>query len=259
MNDFAPPHAPLTGQHIVITRPADQATKLTALINAAGGTAHLFPLLAITPLHDYSTFEQTITQLPQYDQIIFISSNAVQNAMPRILRQFPLLPHTLQFCAIGPVTAQELQAFGVKQVLTPVDRFDSESLLALPQMQTVAGKKILIVRGIGGRDLLANTLTQRGASVQFAECYQRVNPQTNADFLRQLWHNKQLHSLVITSSEAMRSLLQLVDTQHDLWLKQIRLCVNHARVAQPALALGLNAQVAAAPGDEAMLQLLAMP
>ena len=241
---------PLNGIGIAITRPINQAKKLSTLIEQACGTPILFPLIEITPLKDYSQFEAIISEIETYDWAIFISSNAVQNAMPRLVKQG--IPPNLKFAAIGPVTASELQSFGVKDVLIPKDRFDSESLLTLPEMTNVTGKKILIVRGIGGRDVLAETLKTRGAQVTFAECYQRINPQTNCDLLAQLWADKKLHGIVVTSSEAMRHLLDLAGAAG--WLKHVTLFVNHARIAELPLQLGLKVKVADAPGDEAMLK-----
>ena len=252
----------LNGITIAITRPVDQAKKLSALITGAGGTAISYPLIEITPLTDYSQFDTLIQEVYQYDWAIFISSNAVQNGMPRLLKQG--IPSQLQFAAIGPVTAAELQSFGVKVVLTPLShakqgeeakvRFDSESLLALPEMHAMQGKKVLLFRGIGGRDVLAETLKARGATVTFAECYQRINPQTNCDLLAQLWAENKLHGIVVTSSEAMRHLLDLAGDS--AWLKNITLFVNHARIAELPLDLGLKVKVADAPDDEAMFKIL---
>ncbi len=250
---------PLSGLGIAITRPVDQAKKLSALITEAGGTPVLYPLIEITALDDYSQFDAVIQTAHEYDWAIFISSNAVQNGMPRLVNVG--LPAHLQFAAIGPVTASELKSFGVNQVLTPSSHiqdgdeskvlFDSESLLALPEMQAMQGKKVMIFRGIGGRDVLAETLKARGATVTFAECYQRINPQTSCDLLANLYSEKKLHGIVITSSEAMRHLLDLAGDAE--WLKNITLFVNHARIAELPLKMGLKVSVADAPGDVAML------
>ena len=243
---------PLQNIGIAITRPIDQAKKLAKLIEQAGGTPILFPLIEITPLNDYSQFERVISEIGNYDWAIFISSNAVQNAMPRLVKLG--IPSNLQFAAIGPVTAKELQNFGVEEVLTPKERFDSESLLTLPEMTNVAGKKIMIIRGVGGRDVLAETLKARGAQVTFAECYQRINPQTDCDLLAQLYAENKLHGIVVTSSEAMRHLLDLTDNAD--WLKHVTLFVNHARIAELPLQMGLKVLIADALGDEAMLDKL---
>ncbi len=249
----------LANKGIAITRPVDQAKKLNALILAQAGTPISFSLVEITALENYTVFNQAIEPLAIFDWAIFISSNAVQNAMPRVIKQFNGIPKNLKFAAIGPITALELATFGVNYVLTPQGRFDSESLLALPEMQAVNGQNIMLFRGVGGRELLAETLSARGATIRFAESYQRTNPQANCLPLVQLWRNKQLHAIVVTSSEAMRYLLQMANSEKNSssqWLKDCVICVNHARVAEPAVALSLQVKIADAPGDTAMLDLL---
>jgi uroporphyrinogen-III synthase len=248
---------PLENIGIAITRPIEQAKKLAALIEQAGGTPILFPLIEITPLNDYSQFESVISDIASYDWAIFISSNAVQNGMPRLIKQGVTLNENLsklKFAAIGPVTASELQSFGVKEVLIPQGRFDSESLLTLSEMTNVAGKNILIVRGIGGRDVLAETLKSRGAQVTFAECYQRESPQTDCNLLAQLYADKKLHGIVVTSSEAMRYLLDLAGDAD--WLRNVTLFLNHARIAEESITKNLNLKIANTAGDEAMFDLI---
>lgn len=242
----------LAGRYIAVTRPPEQATKLTAAIHAAGGQIISFPLLDIEGLPDLSAFHAAITPLQQFDWAVFISSNAVQHGMP-LLKQAGL-PSAMKFAAIGPTTAASLKTFGVSAVLTPMERFDSESLLALPALQQMQGQRVLIVRGLGGRELLADTLRQRGAAVVFGECYRRVNPQSNAQVLEAAHAAAQLHAIVITSTEALRFLLQLAgDTD---WLPRVPLFTNHARIAEQARESGLTALSADQPGDVAMLRLL---
>lgn len=249
------PELALANIGVAITRPINQAKKLTQLIRDAGGNVISFPLIEITALDDYTAFEQVIEDINAYDWIVFISSNAVENSMPRLIKQG--IPNQLKFAAIGPTTAQSLQTFGIAEVLIPQGRFDSESLLSLQTMHDMQGKKVMIVRGIGGRDVLANILTERGAQVTFAECYQRINPQTSCQILEQAYKDGKLHAIVVTSSEAMRYLLAIAGESD--WLKQITICVNHARVAEQPLEMGLKIKVAKAPGDEAMLATLLQP
>lgn len=245
---------PLAGIHIAVTRPLDQAQALTELITHLGGVPIAYPLLAIQPLQDYRSFEQQLAELETTDWAIFISTNAVDNAMPRILRHYGNIPESLRFAAMGHQTAKELGFYGVHHVLIPHARYDSESLLALPEMHDVANMKIAIFRGLGGRELLADTLKSRGANVYFAECYRRVNPQVNADLLCDLWKRGKLQAIIVTSSEAMRYLLDLAGSSE--WLRHVILCVNHARVAELPLQLGLKVAIADAPGDSAVLDAL---
>lgn len=242
----------LAGIHIAVTRPPEQATKLTAAITGAGGEVISFPLLDIKALDDLGAFDAAVSPLSQFDWAVFISSNAVQYGMP--LLQKKGIPANLKFAAIGPTTAASLQGYGIAEVLTPSERFDSEALLALPALQQMQGKRVLIVRGVGGREVLAETLKQRGADVVFGECYRRVNPQSSAECLQQAYATGQLQGIVVTSTEALRFLLALAGEAG--WLKRTPVFVNHARIAEQAHASGLIAFSADQSGDTAMLSLL---
>lgn len=244
----------LQNLHVAVTRPADQAQSLCEAINLHGGHAIPFPLLAVTALADYQAFERQISSLPSTDWAIFISSNAVDFAMPHVLKKFGSIPANLKFAAIGQQTAKALAQYGIQNILMPQTRFDSESLLALVEMQHVAGKTIAIFRGVGGRELMADTLKARGANVYFAESYRRTNPQKDAELLDAQWRQNKLDAVIVTSSEAMRHLLELAGNA--AWLRHITLCVNHERIAELPRQLGLKVAVASAPGDEAMLQCL---
>jgi uroporphyrinogen-III synthase len=243
---------PLAGVQIAVTRPPEQATKLTAAITEAGGSVLSFPLLDITGLTDLSAFHTAIMPLSRFDWAIFISSNAVQHGMP-LLQQAGISTH-LKFAAIGPTTAAALQSFGVAEVLTPKDRFDSEAMLALPEMQQMQSQRVLIVRGVGGREVLADTLKQRGAEVVFGECYRRVNPQASVEQLELAHTAGKLQGIIITSSEALRFLVDLAGSAG--WLKNTSLFVNHERIAEQARQHGLNVTATGQSGDSAMLQLL---
>ena len=238
------------------TRPRDQSDNLARLIELHGGTPIVFPLIEVVPIDDYTQFDHTIQNLDDYNLAIFISTNAVQYAMPRILNYFPVLPKSMNLAAIGPMTANKLNEFGIQNIIVPTMRFDSESLLALPEMQNLTNKRIIIVRGLGGRELLANRVEEQGAIVDFAECYKRINPQKDKDTLFVMWQNKKLDALVVTSSEAMRNLLDLLPLKSNAWLKEIILFVNNARIAEQPGVSGLNIFVAGAPGDESMVECL---
>jgi uroporphyrinogen-III synthase len=244
----------LKGLHVAVTRPVDQAESICEAIVHHGGNAILFPLIAISPLDDYHEFEYVIADLERTDWAIFISTNAVDNALPKILKKFGNVPENLKFAAIGHQTAKELSLYGVHQVLTPHTRFDSESLLALAEMHDVDNKNIVIFRGVGGRDVLADMLKSRGANVTFAECYRRINPQTDTQFLNSEWQQGHLNAVIVTSSEAMRNLLDIAGESE--WLRNVTLCVNHTRIAELPKQFGFKVLVTEAPGDDAMIKCL---
>ena len=142
---------PLAGKGIVVTRPARQAAHLASSIRAAGGTALLFPVIEIADVEDPRPLYALIDRLDAFEWAIFISPNAVNKALTAITARRGLPPR-LAFAAIGGATTRELKNFGVAQVLAPA-RFDSEALLEMPQFQNIAGKHVVIFRGVGGREI----------------------------------------------------------------------------------------------------------
>jgi len=246
----------LQGRRILVTRPAEQAAKLAQMIAAQGGQAVIFPLLEIGAADDPAPLQRAIEQLDDYAFAIFISPNAVAFALPQILaaRRWP--PHLLA-AAIGPSTAQQLAAQGIANVISPAERFDSEALLELPAFaaKALAGKRVLILRGNGGRELLAETLRQRGAQVCAVSCYHR-SPPADGEPLVSLLNNRQLDALTISSSEGLRNLLALLDTDAFTQLCRLPLFVPHQRIAQVAAELGLSCVVLSAPADAGIIESL---
>ena len=232
--------APLAGRTIVVTRPREQATALAQEISAVGGTPLIFPLLAISPVPDSSALQEVLPRLSDYFLAIFISPNAVDYAVPAILAHRPWLAG-LTPAAVGPGTVKALLAHGVNNCLVPKDRFDSEGLLALPELarDAVAGRRVVIFRGDGGRELLAETLRQRGAAVDCISCYRRSGPPEGIAPLLAQWRAGQLDALTVSSSEGLRYLVDLLDAEGRAFLQKTPIFVPHARIAANARALGL--------------------
>ena len=243
----------LQGRRILVTRPAAQATGLAASIAEQGGEAVCFPLIEIFPSEDSRPLDEAIVRLETFFVVIFISPNAVDFGMSLLLSRRPW-PQGLQAAAIGPGTVLRLAEFGIKDVIVPQDRFDSKSLLALAPLQdrSVAGKRILILRGNGGRELLAETLRARGATVECVACYRRVAPQDGA-VVMSLLCNSGLDALTLSSSEGLRNLLDLLDTGSRERLLALPVFVPHQRIAEEAVRLGLHRVVLTGPADAGLV------
>lgn len=135
-------------------------------VRAAGGRPVLLPAIQIEPI------DAAAPRGPA-DWVIFISPNAVEYGLARVRG---LLDAGAQAAAVGPTTARALTAAGLSQPLRAREGFDSESLLALPVFRNAGGSRIVIVRGVGGRPLLIDTLRERGATVTVLEVYRRDRP-----------------------------------------------------------------------------------
>ena len=245
--------APLSHKTILITRPRDQAAHLAGLIRQAGGEALIFPAIEILDPLDTEKLDAQIDQLDDYDLAIFISPTAAVRAMERIARRRSL-PPTLQIAAIGQGSARELRQRGANRVIAPGKRSDSEALLELPELQHMHGKRVLIFRGAGGRELLANSLGQRGAIVEYAECYRRACPDSSAAELLRRGLDNPIHGIVVTSSEGLRNLCSLLGESGVAWLSSIPVFVPHPNIEQAGRKLGLTRLIVAEGGDEAVLQ-----
>ncbi|MBI4192485.1 MAG: uroporphyrinogen-III synthase [Betaproteobacteria bacterium] len=246
---------PLAGRGIVVTRPAHQAAHLAELIRAAGGNPILFPVIEIVEVGDLQPLLALIDRLDEFDIAIFISPNAVNKAM-NLIKARRALPPRLKFAAIGRGSVKELKRFGLTDVIAPA-RFDSEALLELPGMQDIAGRRIVIFRGDGGRELLADTLSARGATVEYAECYRRGRPQLDAAPLLKAWARNELHAITVTSSEGLHNLFDLVGKLGQSWLRKTPVFVPHPRIEQTARELGLVNVALTDQGDEGLVRGLA--
>ena len=187
--------------------------------------------------------------LEQYDVAIFISPTAVECALDRMGN----LPPQLQVAAVGGGTRAALQARGIDEVVAPQEGADSEALLALPEMLSVAGKRILVIRGEGGRELLADTLAARGAQVDYFECYRRSVPQADTGPLRSAWERREVDAVTVFSVEALDNLLVLLGRER---LAAVPLFVSHARIAERAKEAGIPEVIVTPPRDDEMADAL---
>jgi uroporphyrinogen-III synthase len=243
---------PLAGRHIVVTRPAGQATHLAQALVDLGASPVLFPVLSIKPLDDLQALLDAAIRLDDYDLAVFVSPNAVDQALTPILARRPWPAH-LKAATVGKSSEAALARHGIDQVIAPTDRFDSEALVALPDLQQVAGWKVIIFRGDGGRELLGDTLIERGATVDYVTCYQRGKPDAPPTSLMKLWNEGHLDAVTITSSEGLRNLYDMLDQLGRAYLRATPLFVPHSRIAEQARALGMKYIELTGPGDEGLV------
>ena len=113
--------------------------------------------------------------------------------------------------APGPGTAEALAAAGIAGARIPATTFDSEGLLELPELADVRGKRVLILRGDGGREHLGDTLRARGAHVEGVSCYRRARPRSDTKGLGEAFRDGAIDIVTITSSEALDNLWAIAD------------------------------------------------
>lgn len=222
---------------VLVTRPTEQAEGLCRRIEALGWRAIRFPAMDIRPLRDAGPWCEG-----DYDLLLFISKNAVRHGLP-------LIEGTgrARIAAVGKGTAAELERQGRRADLIPVSH-DSEGLLALDALQAMEGKRILIVRGQGGRALLGDELRSRGARVEYAEAYCRCLPQIDPLPLIRAWR-EQVDLVLATSNEVIDNLFTLLGNdgrdrlQKTPWITVSERGLSHARAkgcAEVILAQGAD-------------------
>lgn len=244
---------------ILVTRPRHQAMGQAELLTSLGAQPVLLPLLEITPTSEddsqYPLLKSRILDLDLYHKIIFVSANAVHTGMDLIDQYWPQLPVGIEWLAIGKQTCQQLSHYGISAT-PPEQGYDSEALLQLPALQQLEDQRILIMRGTGGRELLAEQLQARGARVDYADLYQRTAPDYTSAQISSTIGNKDVAAALITSGEALHNLDQLLQQQPQLnFLKTALIVVPSSRIASLARPLGYTRVIVAnGPDDRSMAE-----
>lgn len=244
--------APLAGKYIVVTRPAGQATHLAEALQNLGAHPILFPVLTILDLEDIQPLHDIALQLDDFDLAVFISPNAVHKSLEQVLRHRGW-PAQVRAATVGESSQRELARYGIRDVIAPTQRFDSEALLDLPEMREVAGRRIVIFRGDGGRELLGEKLRERGAEVVQIASYRRGRPDGDGALLLKYWENRTLDAFTVTSSEGLRNLHDMAGKLGQAWLRKTPLLVPHVRIAEQARMLGLGVVEVTGPGDAGLV------
>lgn len=244
----------LAGARVLVTRPAHQAQTLCELIAHAGGTPVRFPTIEIVAPQNPAALERILARLDEFDLAIFVSPNAVSRAMGLVQR----LPARLAIACLGSGSTRALAQFGVRDVIAPPVQTDSEGLLALEPLRNIAGRRVVIFRGEDGRDVLATMLAARGATVEHAVCYRRVRPALDTAALSQQFAGSRIDVVTITSADALRNLIDMLDEPARTALRRTPLVTISQRLEETARTLGLQGpiHVATTATDDAILAAL---
>ena len=246
---------PLEGLGVVLTRPRAAAERQAELLARAGARAFVFPSLAIEPEADSPELEAALATLSAADLAIFVSANAVEHGLAAA-RRHGAWPAATRTAAIGEATAAALRNSGFSAVISPRERHDSESLLALEELKAVEGRNIVIFRGRGGRGLLKETLESRGAHVTYAECYRRTRPAGDPAALLRAWDRGEIHAVNALSAETLENFVAMIGPEGEAHLPSTALVVPHEAVAAHALARRFARVAVAPPGERGIVDAL---
>ncbi len=258
------PHTPARIRSLLITRPAGLAEGLALRLQGIGVEPVIFPLIEIAPPPDPAPLAATLSQLPDCQWAIFVSPSAVRMGLAAVGKHFSDFPESVRLAAVGEGSAKPLRDAVGRSVLIPVEGADSEALLACPELQSLAGQRVMLFRGAGGRTLIADTLAARGATVLPAVCYERrrLRPDTaplragRADARTDVRIEARIDAISVTSTEIFDQLVRVVGEAGREWLQTTPLFVPHPRIAAVARAYGIGDVRLTGSGDEGLIAAL---
>ena len=225
----------MTGWRLLLTRPAEESAALATVLSDVGIYSSSLPLLDIEPLPITPDQQAQLRDLGRYCAVIVVSKPAARLALQQLDRQWSEVP----WFSVGAATAQVLADQGYT-VHYPHTGDDSEALLELPALREAIARpdaRVLILRGEGGRELLAERLRERGASVDYLELYRRFLPTYDTGVLMQRIQLERLNGVVVSSGQGFLHLQALAGAD---WpeVAQLPLFVPSPRVQEMARAAG---------------------
>jgi uroporphyrinogen-III synthase len=227
----------LDGLKVLNTRPKEQAQILNLEITNANGISVELPTIEIVPASN--EWLDAIPNLSKVNQIIFTSQNAAIYFIKGIYSADIILPESVEVTAIGEGSAGMLNQLAVNVNYIP-DIPNSEQLLALENMRFVDKQCVLLIKGSGGRDLIAKTLSARGANILPVIVYHRAIPVKNNEYVNSIWRNNAVDIILFTSQQAMENLFILFGDEARDWILSKPCLVISQRLADAAKSLGIK-------------------
>lgn len=235
----------LLGKRILITRPEPMASALAVELNKVGAISCVFPVVQLDSASFHDSFLSILKRLASFDWLIFNSPSTVYQVFSMLPANFKW-PKNVQIAAIGEGTANVLKEGGLNVLAVP-KQFSSEALLALPEFKKIANKQVLILRGEGGREILAPGFMAMGAQVSDVIVYRRCLPKLTLD-QRQLflkWQQAGFDAIVVSSQALLHHLIALLGPEQLAWLKQQTLLVCSQKQYENAMSLGIKKLIVA--------------
>ncbi|MFT8212126.1 MAG: uroporphyrinogen-III synthase [Symbiopectobacterium sp.] len=243
---------------ILVTRPSPAGEALVERLRKLGHPACHSPLIDFSPGSGLPSLPARLAALRDGDMVFALSQHAVHYASATLNQANLRWPTAPIYYAIGRTTALALHQAASRAVAFPSERETSEMLLQLPELQNISGKNALLLRGNGGRELLATTLAERGARVSYCECYQRSPVYYDGPEQSRHWQQLGIDRLVITSGDMLHQLYALVPNYYrESWLLHCQVIVVSERLASEARQLGWRDVLIADNADnDALVRLL---
>ena len=246
----------LTGIRVILTRPRHQCDALISMFESRGADARCLPVVEIEPPADPAPAAAALGELKRFNLVVFTSANAVRGALS-INGELPRAAADIQVAAVGPATRRALEQAGMRVTIVPSDEFSSEGLLSHPNLDAseLKGKNVLIVKGEGGRGLLAASLETTGAAVTAVDVYRRSRPEVKiSELLGESLTEFDL--IVLTSGTAVEHLMDVAGDKEKRQILSMPLVVSSERIARIVRRHGARKSpvVAATPEDKSLVE-----
>jgi len=228
--------ADLADKQLLLIRPQRQEDQLLSMLENTGAQVTHIPVMNIESVGESQQIKSQILELDNFHKAIFVSGNAAELGLQWIDKYWPMYPVGIEYFAVGERTAALLQEADL-EVLHPSGRQNSEELLQFEQLQQLENQRVIIFRGVGGREILAETLTARGARVEYCELYRRVIDSQQLALAQQ----QSTDCLIAHSGE----LIQAMGEAEDTGFANTTVVVPSERVAAVATALGYRRVISA--------------
>lgn len=224
--------------NVLVTRPDNRGQELVDMLNEKQIFAIHQPLFTIEAGLELPLFPSVLSRLNSGDYVFAVSTNAVDFATKTLTETGFNFRSDLKYFAVGQRTARYFTEKTEQAVIYPIESENSEGVLELPEMQDLQGKTLLILRANSGREILAETAMQRGANVQYLECYRREPVTVDIPEKLSLCKRLGIDTVVITSSEMLTLLYEKVAENCWEWLFECNLVVVSKRIAKIAKQMG---------------------
>lgn len=224
--------------NVLVTRPEQRGRELVELLNQHGIFAVHQPLFTIEAGTELPQLPSALSRLNENDYVFAVSRHAVDYAVETLRQTGFHFRNDLHYFAVGSATASYFSAKAEQGVRYPIFSENSEGLLDLPEMQQLSEKNILVLRADFGRELFAEQAIQRGAKVQYLECYRRQLTDENLSEKMSLAKRTGVDTIIATSSEIVTTLIEQTAPDDQQWLLDCRLLVVGNRIANLAQRLG---------------------
>ncbi|TAJ23348.1 MAG: uroporphyrinogen-III C-methyltransferase [Nitrospirae bacterium] len=237
---------PLFGKRILVTRAKEQAGELSQLLRSYGADPVECPTIQIVPPDSWSGLDEAIAELPRYQWLIFTSVNGVRPFMDRLRHQGLDVRALsgLKLCCIGPRTAEELARHGLQADLVPAE-FQAEGVIDGLKAAGIAGLRVLIPRAEVAREILPEQLRAAGAEVRVVTAYRTVLPSVDAERLKDLFRQGEVHVVTFASSSTVRNFCRLFASAAEmnaLMAQSVVACIGPI-TAQTAAEAGLSVSI----------------